>query len=99
MKGPKDMVEPQIYDLLSPTEKRVLREAYAADQKGLCFFCKAPLTGPPTKEVVKKRLNMKLFPPDFLKYPVHLQHDHKTGLTEGAVHSKCNGVMWQYHGR
>lgn len=31
-------------------------------------------------------------------YPVHLHHDHKTGLTIGAVHAKCNAVLWQYYG-
>jgi hypothetical protein len=40
-----------------------------------------------------------LFPPNFLKYPVHLQHNHDTDMTEGAVHARCNAVMWQYHGR
>jgi len=44
-------------------------------------------------------INLKLFPPGFLKNPVHLQHNHDSDLTEGAVHAKCNGVMWQYHGR
>ena len=40
-----------------------------------------------------------LFPPNFLKYKVHLQHNHSTGMTEGAVHALCNAVMWQYEGR
>lgn len=34
-----------------------------------------------------------------LRYPVHLQHNHDTGMTEGAVHARCNAVMWQYLGR
>jgi hypothetical protein len=34
-----------------------------------------------------------------LKSPIHLQHDHDTGLTEGAVHAYCNAVLWQYEGR
>jgi hypothetical protein len=27
-----------------------------------------------------------------------LHHCHQTGLTIGAVHAKCNAVLWQYHG-
>jgi hypothetical protein len=34
-----------------------------------------------------------------LLHPVHLQHSHVTGLTEGAVHAFCNAVLWQYEGR
>ena len=39
------------------------------------------------------------FPQNFLQYPIHLQHNHDTGMTEGAVHNYCNAVMWQYEGR
>lgn len=28
-----------------------------------------------------------------------LMVDHKTGMTEGAVHNYCNAVMWQYENR
>ena len=34
-----------------------------------------------------------------LDHPIHLQHSHNTGVTEGAVHNYCNAVMWQYDGR
>ena len=50
-------------------------------------------------DIKNKKINWKLFPPNFLKYPIHLQHCHKTGWTEGAVHAYCNAVMWQYEGR
>lgn len=43
-------------------------------------------------------VNMKLFPPNFFKHPVHLHHDHQTGMTIGAVHNHCNAVLWQYYG-
>ena len=39
-----------------------------------------------------------LFPPNFFKWPVHLHHSHDTGMTIGAVHARCNAVLWQYHG-
>lgn len=93
------MPEPLRYDELTPQERRALREEYAEAQGGNCFHCRCPLSEEPPESVTSKPLNMRLFPENFLKYPVHLQHDHGTGLTEGAVHAYCNGVMWQYHGR
>lgn len=36
---------------------------------------------------------------NFLQHPIHLQHNHTTGMTEGAVHNYCNAVMWQYEHR
>lgn len=91
--------EPQLYSFLTPQERRALREDYVKDQKGLCYWCKHPLTEAPSNEVQRKPLNLRLFPKGFLSHPIHLQHCHKTGLTEGAVHAYCNGIMWQYHQR
>ena len=34
-----------------------------------------------------------------LAHPIHLQHNHSTDMTEGAVHAYCNCVLWQYEGR
>lgn len=90
---------PVEYDRLSATEKGIVRGLYTKQQGGLCLWCKQPLTGAPPAEVTRRKINFKLFPPGFLKNPVHLQHDHNTGLTEGVVHAYCNAVMWQYHGR
>lgn len=90
---------PVQYSKLSQNEKRVVREQYTKQQGGLCMLCKEPLDGEPHSSYKKKHLNMKLFPPGFLKSPVHLQHDHSNGLTEGAIHAHCNGVLWQYYGR
>ena len=90
---------PTDYDKLSRKERRSVREQYIKEQEGLCYWCKGDLKTSPPKEIMDKPLNMKLFPPGFLNYPVHLQHDHHTGMTEGAVHARCNGVMWQYHQR
>lgn len=90
---------PAKYHDLNAAQKKMVREYYDTQQGGLCLFCKGKLTDEPPESVTNKKINWKLFPPGFLKYPVHLQHDHTTGLTEGAVHSYCNAVMWQYHGK
>lgn len=92
-------MEHKMYDSLTPKERAILRGEYIKHQKGLCMFCKASLDGLPPKSVTSLSINWRLFPKQFLKWPVHLQHCHKTGMTEGAVHANCNAVMWQYHGR
>jgi hypothetical protein len=90
---------PVYYSKLSANEKRAVREQYTKQQGGNCMFCKTSLLEQPLAEVKKKKINWKLFPPGFLRYPVHLQHNHNNDLTEGAVHAYCNAVLWQYHGR
>jgi hypothetical protein len=90
---------PAKYNDLTPAQRKAVREEYVKLQNGACMYCHGPLSGEPCRRVSSKRINWKLFPPNFLKYPVHLQHCHKTGLTEGAVHAYCNAVMWQYEGR
>lgn len=89
---------PVDYDSLKPYERRMVREQYIDEQKGLCYFCDCPLHSPPP-EKVKLPIDWDLFPDGFLNSPIHLQHDHFTGLTEGAVHAYCNAVMWQHYGR
>ena len=80
-------------------EVRAVREQYVFEQFGLCMFCGEPLNKDPHAEVMSKKINWELFPPNFRKHPVHLQHDHITGMTEGAVHMYCNAVLWQYEGK
>ncbi|OOV05784.1 hypothetical protein [Rhodoferax fermentans] len=80
------------------SERRAVREEYARIQEGKCSHCGAQLDGAPTAEILSKRINTRLFPENFFKWPVHLHHDHDTGMTIGAVHSTCNAVLWQYHG-
>lgn len=89
---------PVEYDKLPPSEKRLVRLQYIKEQGGNCYYCAKPLANVAPKEVTSKRINWRYFPPNFLKYPVHLHHDHRTGLTLGAVHNYCNAVLWQYHG-
>ena len=90
---------PLDYTKLTADKRRVVREEYVREQNGLCYWCKAPLDKDPPAEIRNNLIDWGLFPPNFLKYPVHLQHDHDTGMTEGAVHAYCNAVMWQYHKR
>lgn len=95
------MLEPKYYSRLTRQERRLLRLDYIIDQKGLCMYCATSLEGPPNPEIEAKPINWRLFPGGikFLDNPIHLQHNHYTDLTEGAVHAKCNAVMWEYEGR
>lgn len=90
---------PVDYTKLSTLQRRQVRLQYIEEQKGLCWCCETPLTGPPPEAVLAFKINWKLFPKNFLKYPIHLQHNHTTGMTEGAVHAYCNALLWEYHGR
>lgn len=87
------------YTKLTPQERRKVREQYIAEQNGNCFYCGEPLNKPAPTKITDKPINWKYFPDGFLNAPIHLQHDHNTGMTEGAVHNYCNAVMWQYEGR
>lgn len=89
---------PVNYEACSPYERRLVREEYARIQNGLCSHCGESLNGPPSKEIIRHKVNTKLFPPNFFKWPIHLHHDHDTGMTKGAIHNYCNAVLWQYHG-
>jgi hypothetical protein len=90
---------PVYYSKLHWAERRKVREQYIEEQEGLCMYCKKRLSEDPPSEITDHNINWKLFPPNFLKYPVHLQHDHYTDKTEGAVHAYCNAVLWQYENR
>lgn len=89
---------PVNYDDTHYTARKLVREEYERLQGGKCWFCKESLDGEPSKEVQDKPLRLHLFPRNFLRWPKHLHHDRKSGLTVGTVHAKCNGVLWQYHG-
>lgn len=89
---------PTNYNDLHYTEKRKVREEYVRRQNNKCYYCGALLTGPPKKEIKRKAVNKLLFPKGFFNWPIHLHHDHVTGMTKGAVHCYCNAVMWQYDG-
>ena len=90
---------PAMYDELTPSQRRAVREQYARLQGGGCAFCGVHLYEQPPQELKDLPIDWDLFPEGFLDYPVHLQHNHDTGLTEGAVHSFCNAFMWNYYRR
>jgi hypothetical protein len=89
---------PARYDELTWQERREVRKAYVQKQDGKCHHCGASLEDGPAPSIMSKRINWRLFPANFLKHPIHLHHSHDTGLTIGAVHARCNAVLWQYHG-
>jgi len=90
---------PKDYTKLTPSERREVRLQYIELQDGKCYWCGENLNESPPSRITEKPINWKRFPPNFLQHPIHLQHCHKTGMTEGAVHAYCNAVMWQYEGR
>lgn len=90
------MTLPVDYTKLTSFKKKQIREEYIRLQHGMCMFCKGPLDIAPMQD---RTIDWGLFPPGFMNSPVHLQHNHSTNMTEGAVHAYCNAVMWQYYGR
>lgn len=91
-------MEAQHYPSLTPAKRKKLREEYVLEQQGLCAYCKAPLSEDPAAHVEQAWIDESLFPPNMLKFPVHLHHNHDTGMTIGAVHARCNAYAWQYEG-
>ena len=82
------------YNEVHYTVRKKAREQYVELQDGKCYYCKQDLNIRPKQD---KKINWKLFPPNFLRYPLHLHHNHNTGMTIGTVHAYCNAVLWQYH--
>lgn len=89
---------PVKYKDLTWQERRDVRSQYWMIQDGKCYHCGNDLSSEAHEKVTSKKINKRLFPESFFKYPVHLHHCHKTGMTIGAVHNVCNAVLWQYHG-
>ena len=90
---------PTDYTALDGRTRRLVREKYCKLQDWVCLYCKNDLLDKPPVSITEKEIDWELFPENFLKFPIHLQHDHSTNMTEGAVHAYCNAVMWQYDGR
>lgn len=88
---------PVDYNALNQTERREVRLQYIELQKNRCAHCWASLDGPATPQVREKWIDVRLFPSGFFQHPIHLHHDHQSGRTIGAVHARCNAVLWQYH--
>lgn len=88
---------PVNYSALSIQERRLVREEYILIQEGKCHHCGELLSNDASRKVLRRTINTRLFPPNFFKWPIHLHHSHKTGMTIGVVHCYCNAVLWQYH--
>jgi hypothetical protein len=90
---------PAMYKELTQYQRQAVRKQYVKLQHYECFFCGGSLYQDAPEALKELPIDWELFPENFLQYPVHLQHDHSTGLTEGAVHSFCNAFMWNYFRR
>ena len=96
-----NLIKPSLtedYTMLNWEERRTLREKYIKAQEELCYHCKGSLREEP---IEKRELTVKmleLFPKGFWDNPIHLHHDHSTGMTIGAVHANCNAILWVFHG-
>jgi hypothetical protein len=90
---------PVNYNELNQIERREVRLQYIKEQNNKCFYCNKSLDLLPPKRITDKKINKRLFPESFFKFPIHLQHNHGSGMTEGAVHNYCNAVLWQYEGK
>lgn len=97
--NPKKYSLPVDYDTLEQYQRREVREQYILEQDNKCFYCGETLSENVPQRISDMVINWSLFPKNFLKYHIHLQHDHETGMTEGAVHNYCNAVLWQYENR
>ncbi|UYF10828.1 hypothetical protein 12VC501_gene0030 [Vibrio phage 12VC501] len=95
----KQLELPINYNTSHWSVRKQAREQYVTLQDGKCWFCNNLLKEEPTKEILSKPINIKLFPKNMFQYPIHLHHDHNTGMTIGAVHARCNAVLWQYYGQ
>jgi hypothetical protein len=94
----KIMKLPVNYEEISQSARNLVRKEYIRVQEGKCAHCNEPLDGSPTGQVAQAKINEDLFPRGFLDNPIHLHHDHDTGLTIGAVHGRCNAYLWEYLG-
>lgn len=89
---------PVNYEDITWQVRKLVREEYTKRQDGRCYYCQQLLINPIHKTAMKlKPINKNLFPKGFFQWPVHLHHNHKTGMTIGSVHNYCNAVLWQYH--
>ena len=93
-----DLTLPAIYEELNWKERKQVREQYITLQEGKCYYCGISLNESPRDDIEMMKVHPELYPPQFFKNPVHLHHSHETGKTIGAVHCKCNAVLWEYLG-
>jgi len=94
-----DITLPVNYNNLNRWQIRMIREEYIKQQAGICYYCGNPLDQEASISVMSRPINGELFPDRFFEWPIHLHHDRVTGMTIGAVHCRCNAVLWQYEGK
>jgi hypothetical protein len=92
------VVIPAMYDQLTSDQRARVRDEYARRQGGRCHYCDQPLYGPPSDEVQRYPVTEHIYPRGFFTWPQHLHHSHRTGLTIGTVHARCNAVLFEKHG-
>lgn len=90
---------PVNYNELTWQERREVRNKYIEIQENKCYYCWWSLNEEPPKRIKEYKIDWSLFPKNFLEYPIHLQHNHNSWMTEWAVHSLCNAVMRKYEWR
>lgn len=89
---------PVNYDKLEKHQRRAVRLQYIEEQQNLCQYCEMPLNEAPDMHVSAADILWDLFPKGFRDSPIHLHHNHNTGMTIGAVHMRCNAYLWIYKG-
>jgi hypothetical protein len=92
----RKIVLPAMYDELTREERARVREEYARLQGGLCPFCLQPLVADPPPVIQRLPIDSVRWPPEFFRWPQHLHHNHRTGLTIGTYHARCNAVLAAY---
>jgi len=88
---------PVDYNKIDYKQRKKVRQKYIEIQNNKCYYCNNSLDDLPSENIRSYPITKSLFPKNFFKYPVHLHHDHLTGLTIGAVHNYCNAVLWEYY--
>lgn len=84
---------PLNYNDIPKNKVYLVREQYIKEQNNLCYYCKENLFKNCPDHITSKYINWDLFPKGFLNNPLHLQHSHFTGFTEGVVHAYCNAYI------
>lgn len=73
---------PVDYTSLRWYEIKAVRLQYIEQQKGMCHYCGCALDEDAPNHIRDINIYWGLFPDNFLKYPIHLQHNHDTRMTD-----------------
>lgn len=92
-------MKPRNYEKMHWKERKKMREDYIKYQNHKCWYCNSNIHACPPDRIGGMEIDTSLFPDNFFNYPIHLHHDHETGMTIGAVHNVCNAILWQYEGK